>query len=139
MPFPATVGVTLLGIPWNLGGDGIVVGAFSLLAQAQLGVWMRLLDEAGLPISVLLVAEELTDSLARDAELTFPPSQRSRVVLVKDTGRRWSQTVDVPSLDLAFAAVIVKGVAQPLMIGSPTEEAWDRFMAAARSLVSTTA
>jgi hypothetical protein len=131
VPFPAAAGQTLSGKPWNFGGNGVLLGAFSLLAQSELGVWMRLLDDAKIPFSVLLIAPDWA-ARRNDAILTFPPSQRDRVILVTDVGNKWSTLINADSLDRAFAAFVEKGTAQPLMVGAPTEDAWDRFQAACK-------
>jgi len=103
--------------------EGIVVGVFDPLGQAELGVWLRLFESAGWDRDVSILAIGMPGR--RKFESVLPPSRHSQIVWLDESGLR--QTLEIDKPERSFAAVIVNGVADLLVVGVPTEEVWERF------------
>lgn len=106
-------------------GEGLLLGAFDVRAQSEIGVWTRLFDEAGLDYRIRLFRDEWTEKERRTVDAVFPPSVRARIELATERG--WAETVAPDRPERTFAALIQEGRAKMLVIGPPTEEVWEEF------------
>lgn len=112
-----TIVQRVLDIPAN---DGVAIGATSLEALTEAGVWFRLMDQAGLNYRFEPIG--LAES---DLESLVPPSIAVRLSPPP------SLSVDE---DRSFAYVAKGGRIALLMVGPPTEDAWEEFELTARSV-----
>ena len=108
--------------------EGAMLGAFGPLAFAEIGVWRRLLEEAypERPVPTVLVRPAWTVRERRKVADATPPGHHAQMLLADDPDGAWSEV----DLGRAFGAVVRGGVAAVLMVGLPTEEAWDLFQEA---------
>lgn len=109
--------------------SGAMLGAFGPFAAAELGIWRKLLEEA-FPqrrVPTVLVRAEWTDRERRTLALATAPSLHPWTLLANDPGGAWAAAVSPDRAERAFGAVVRGGVASLLMVGLPTEEAWDLF------------
>jgi hypothetical protein len=126
---PRLVGRTLDGQDGAGPVEGPMLGAFGPFASAELGVWRRLLQEA-FPtrlVPTILVRTEWTERERRTIATATPPGQHPWTLLANDPEGLWSKAVGPDRAERAFGAIVRGGVAELLMVGLPTEEAWDRF------------
>lgn len=110
-------------------GDGILIGAFDLLAQREIGIWLRLIAEAfpALRPDVLLISPTWSAKQRKVAAATFPPSLLGSLRFLEDPEEQWRAAIQPDRPERSFAAIVREGVADLLMVGVPTEEAWDDF------------
>lgn len=106
----------------------IVIGGFDLKALAEIGVWRKLLLAVS-PDIPIITAIFLTTSSEESLKLmreVIPRSLWERTV-VGENRDEWYQAL-APDLDTrSFGCLIKEGIADPLMVGLPTEDALDRF------------
>ena len=131
LALPRLEGLTLDGGETATPTSGSLLGAFDPRASAELGVWRRLLDEAELTAFTVFVRPAWTPRERRALALATAPGQHSRTLLVEDPSGSWASVIETDRPERAFAAVVRDGTAEPLMVGLPTEEAWDEFREAA--------
>jgi hypothetical protein len=124
---PAIRAVTIAGSTWAPSGPENYIGAFGLAALAEIGIWSKLLHSAGLPSRVLMIDEEPKEGILMLLRTSFAPSRLQDVLLVKDPQRVWRGLIQPDTPERAFAMHVREGKADPLMLGLPTEEAWDMF------------
>jgi hypothetical protein len=97
----------------------VLMGGFDLRAQAELGVWRRLIPDA-ITVYFLDSATSLRAMTPRsqwDSVAHAPPSEE------------WADFIAPDRPERSFAGVLRNGEFQILMVGMHTEEAWDRLMA----------
>ncbi len=131
---PRLEGLTLDGGEAATPTTGALLGAFDPRAGAELGVWRRLLDEAGLSAFTVFVRPAWTPRERRALALATAPAQHPWTLLVEDPGESWASVIETDRPERAFAAVLHEEVTEPLMVGLPTEEAWDEFKEAIRAI-----
>ncbi len=119
--------MTLSGSQWSPGGAETYIGAFELAALSEIGVWTKLLHSAGIPSHVLIFANDPGPKIQRSLQTSFPPSRLQDIILVDDSGEQWRNFIQPDRPERAFAMHVRDGMAEPLMVGPPTEEAWDLF------------
>ena len=131
---PRLAGRTLDGQSGAAPGEGATLGAFGPLAFAELGVWRRLLEEADpeRPVPTVLVRAAWTERERRALDVATPPAQRPWTLLADDPTGAWAAAVEPDRAERAFGAVVRGGQAVLLMVGLPTEDAWDEFREEAR-------
>src|SRR5579872_2668761 len=113
-----------LPMPVDCGPILIVLLSPDSLSEAEL--WRRLISAELPDLSLrLTLAEALSTSVL--AEL-LPPSLHEAIVT---TNIDWTELAQPDRGDRALALVVSGRVAKVLMIGPPTEDAWDEFKAAA--------
>ena len=125
---PPIIGTTLAGDPVQDGVIQLVLGAFDPKAQLELGVWLRLMsaEVPKLPCWTVFFIESLTDKLRRDI-FTMTPSSRHNLTVISTVTADWRNIVQPDRPERSFGTLIKCGVGNPLMVGTPTEEALDRF------------
>jgi hypothetical protein len=129
--FPRLVGLTLDSQDGAAPVEGAMLGAFGPFASAELGVWRRLLNEAfpERAVPTVLVRTAWSERERRTIATATAPKEKAWTLLANDPQNAWSQLVAPDRAERAFAAVVRGGVAKLLMVGLPTEEAWDQFLA----------
>jgi len=134
---PAVAGVTLEGVALPPELQGVFTAGFDLKAQAELGIWRRLLTEAhpNLRVSALLFLGEPGPKTLAAARSLFPRSLWADVSIV-ETSEAWLDVAKPDRPERSIAGIVAQGVIDPLMIGIPTEEAWDRFKQRLASLAN---
>ena len=128
---PAALVINLNGNP-IVHGRQVWIAGFGFGATTDQGVWARLFqsdfpqDDAVLRVFIL---DRKVESGDYDiVSSLYPPSQRSQCRLVEDTNSFWLNMVNPDSNDRGFAAIVEEdGTIPLLMIGPPTEEAWEEF------------
>ncbi len=101
----------------------ILVGGFSEHSLMEQDTWRRLAEDADLTAHLLQVV------FGRSAEFLatlVPPSRRARTA-VSAEGAAWAAIVEPDRPTRAFAALILDGVAEILVVGPPTEDVWEEF------------
>ena len=126
---PRLEGRTLDGQDGAAPVEGSMLGAFGPFATAELGVWRRLLEEAypERRVPTVLVRAAWTERERRTLAVATAPSLHPWTLLANDPSSGWSAAVGPDRAERAFGAVVRAGVAELLMVGLPTEEAWDAF------------
>jgi hypothetical protein len=112
-------------LPYEV-ADGIVVGALDLAALRDLAIWRRLI-QTSLPdvkLTTLLIAEAWTPKVKRSASAAFPPSEWAEISFVTDPERKWPAATEGETL---FVALVRNEKVPLLILGAPTDEAWDRL------------
>ncbi len=99
-------------------------------AEAELGVWRRLLDDAALGMTYWTV---LFVDLSSDQVRELVPRSRWESTVLSAPSSVWSDVIQPDAPSCSFAMACSGGVADPLMVGLPTEEAWDAFRLAVSS------
>jgi|GEM_PF-2524084 hypothetical protein len=128
LPVPA--GTNLVGDWTELNLGDWVIGLFGYHDVSSMGVWQRLMDSAGVePVILLLKGSE---PLPPPSELRaiFPLSQHPRVLI----SAQYVDFADVlkPGRHEACFAFVVGLPCPVAMLGKPTEDAWEAFLAVAR-------
>lgn len=127
---PAIIGRRLDGLPFDQTSYQVLIGGFDLRAQAELGVWWRLLSDHspdlkfGTVYFLGLPDARLIENLA-----AMIPKSKWADTIVAEPSPEWTTLIKPDRPERSFAGVVREGMIDPLMIGSPTEEAWDRFLA----------
>jgi len=127
-PFPELVATSLVGSPIDFSLPCVLSGGFDPRAQMELGVWDRLLHEIELAIphcTVFLLERPIEKAEASIIAMT-PRSRWATVGLAACT-EPWQELIQPDRPSRSFAGILVYGMLHPLMVGLPTEEAWDRF------------
>ena len=112
-------------LPYD-GPDGIVVGGLDLAVLRDLAIWRRLI-QTSLPeakLVTLLIAKAWTPKVKRSAGAAFPPSEMTEISFVADPERQWSVATEGDPL---FVALVRNRKVPLLILGAPTDEAWDRL------------
>lgn len=115
--------------------DGVYVAAFDLAAHGQQQIWIKLLESDFTPDSyrLLLIKPAWSKSAKREAEEILPPSRLTKTIFATDPDSNWESLIQPDGPGRAFAFVIKDQRIKLLMVGPPTEEAWDEFKAAIES------
>ena len=123
---------TLARLPLPEVGEGTFAAVISFSPRhfQQREVWRRLF-EAELPIPYFVGVIGSADDLEQ-LQSSTPSSQHERLVRIEDAQGAWLSLLGEENNDRAFAFVQREGTIVVLMVGPPTEKAWDRFLAAAR-------
>lgn len=104
---------------------GIFFGGVSVRAFRELGLWQKLAASEALDYRLLLAIPP--DELELIPQL-FPPSQRS-LILLGDSAS-WQKWRGDGEETKSFGVVVREGKAKFVVLGLPTEEVWDEFLAA---------
>jgi len=133
---PVPSGTTLTGHSQNLEPGQIAIGGFSPEAFMGMGVWIRLIqDEYGLdPLRLVFLSEGWSAEQREDLPYVIPRSLHEQTLVTDSHTDVWSQLVEPDHAGRAFAALVAPSGVRCLMIGPPTEERWDEFQFAVRSL-----
>lgn len=105
---------------------GVFFGAVSVRAFRELALWQKLAASEALDYRLLLAIP--TSELELIPQL-FPPSQRSLILLGEPIG--WQAWRGKSEETKSFGVVVREGMAKLVVLGLPTEEVWDEFLAAA--------
>ena len=130
---PSLNGVFLSGEPWVALDDFVLVGAFDFRGLGEIGIWTRLLDEAGIGVVVGFFESNWQAQERSLLEASIPYSQQGHTLLANDPRGEWLDLITPDRPERAFAAVVKGHSAAVLMAGAPTEGAWDDFLLAAGS------
>ena len=117
------------GEPLPVAPDFAVIGSFRARAMQQREVWRKLFEaELNLPFHLVLVGHEPGSSEAKLWLGAMPPSVASSAAFLLEESHRWQELLAPEHEDQAFAALIKDGRADLVMVGPPTEEAWETFL-----------
>jgi len=128
-PTPALVAEALNGDIYQARDRELLVGGFDLRAQSEIGVWNRIFDEE-LPCVrcwTVFFLDSLTPKVAANLRAMIPRSKHDKT-LVCTQPESWASIIQPDRPERSFGTLITEGVADPLMVGIPTEEALDRFL-----------
>lgn len=129
---PPLAGRTLEGAPWALVPGAVLLGAFDARAQSELGVWRRLFQSEAIVPAVVFFSSR-PERTRRDLLALVPPTQHGATAVAEDSERRWEALIQPDRPERSFAAIAREGKSPLVTIGTPTEEAWDRFLEALRA------
>ena len=126
---PRLEGKTLDGQEGAAPVEGVMLGAFGPFASNELGIWRRLLQEAfpERKVPTVLVRASWTERERRTIATGTPPALQPWTLLANDPEGSWTAAIGPDRAERAIGAVVHGGVATLLMVGLPTEEAWDTF------------
>ncbi len=126
---PRLEGRTLDGQDGAAPVEGAMLGAFGPFAVGEIGIWRKLLEEAYplRKVPTVLVRASWNERERRTLAIATAPALHPWTLLANDPSGAWSAAVGPDRAERAFGAVVRGGVASLLMVGLPTEEAWDRF------------
>jgi hypothetical protein len=122
----------------SLNGNPIVhsrqvwIAGFGFSATTDQGVWSRLF-QSDFPqddaiYKVFILDRKIEHGDFDIASSLYPPSQRAQCQLVEDNNNAWFNLVNPDSSERGFAAILEDDGRIPLlMIGPPTEDAWEEF------------
>jgi len=111
----------------------LVAGGFDLRAQGEIGIWVRLFQSGDIRkrFRILLIAPAWNDASRNLAEAVFPRSLHAHLQFVEDPGEAWREALEPDRPERSFAAVVSDGAVLLGVVGPPTEEVWDQFLARA--------
>lgn len=129
-------GLNLSAQPESLSSGHIALGSFSPEGYMGMGVWLRLIEtEYGLDsVRIVFFCEGWSLEEREDLEFVIPKSLQNRTLLCSIGSEHWRKIVQPDHHGRAFSALISNSGVRCLMIGPPTEERWDEFQLAVRSL-----
>ena len=127
---PSIDGITLSGEAFRPGPIVLITGGFDWRAQAELGIWRKLLTEVAPQFTcwTVYLGGNPNDRLVVNLQALTPQSLWPVTVVSRNTGP-WRDLVQPDRPERSFGTLIKGGNAFPLMVGLPTEEALDRFVA----------
>jgi hypothetical protein len=129
LPGPVGLILSLDGSP-ILNGPQVWVGGFGFEAISDQGVWWRLFksDFAGdKAIKKVFIFDGALSGHIQNAHALIPRSEADSCLLVEDGNEMWRKTVNPDGPTRGFAAIIVESTITLLMVGPPTEDAWEEF------------
>jgi hypothetical protein len=103
---------------------GIFFGAVSIRAFRELGLWQKLAASEALDYRLLLAIPHTEHALISQL---FPPSKRSLILLSESA--TWQAWRGGGEESKSFGVVVSGGRAKFVVVGLPTEEVWDEFLA----------
>jgi hypothetical protein len=124
---------TLDGLTWLPDDSENLIGAFDLAAMSEIGTWTKLFQSARIDSKLMFVGGERGFARVKEIESSFPPSRLADILMLDDSSGSWRELIQPDRIERSFALRLVRGFAEPLMIGAPTEEAWDLFQSLANS------
>ena len=126
---PVIRGETLVGDSFELTDTAIVLGGFDLRAQLELGIWLRLCvaELPNIPLYVVYFLDPADTKSHRQLTAITPPS-RHRSTILSTVSSEWAALVHPDKHERSFGCLIKNGIANPFMVGTPTEDSWDRFL-----------
>lgn len=111
----------------------LIIGAFDPRAHREVELWSRLIGGSfpGYDPSFRLYLGG-TDTRRREALAAIhPPSRHRQVRLAEDPDGAWRSLIEPDRPERSFGLIAVDGRSHRLMVGPPTEEAWEEFEAEA--------
>jgi hypothetical protein len=114
----------------NVSSTAVWIGGFGFNAISDQGVWWRLFQEAfpGDPcVFRAFILPKWTTKKRMEAISVVPPSEHVSSLLISDPDYHWEKLVDPDKPERGFTAIVLPGTVDLLMVGPPTEEAWDQF------------
>ena len=128
VPLPEIVVSNINGDIISIDNPCVILGGFDLRASAEIGVWLKLirsLATAPPSLTVFLLDTNSQHELEKLAAIT-PKSQWATTGIAK-VNADWLRIIQPDRPGRSFAAYHHTAILNPLMVGLPTEEAWDRF------------
>lgn len=135
---PPVLGASLSGDDLRLHGPYVVVAGFELRSLTEREVWRRLIASAfGTPEWFVdgVVAHGWNAQTLEHFRMVTPKALHRTTFALVDPAWEWHRLVQPDRANRSFAAVIAQGQARLLMVGPPTEEAWERFEREIRDVV----
>ena len=111
-------------------GPEVWIGGFDFAAIADQGVWWKLFQSdfpGDLRIKRIFFVDEITSEGEQLAKSLVPRSEAEQVRLVVDTKHHWRDLVLPDNAERGFAIMFDNGAIPIVMIGPPTEDAWEEF------------
>ena len=126
-PVAQVVGLT--GIPAQLSTE-VWIGGFGFLAATDQGVWWRLFQSdfrGDDRVRRVFIIEKVGTAELETALSLVPGSEADRCLMIEDPNHFWASMVEPDCAERGFAALISEGVVVLLVVGPPTESAWEEF------------
>ena len=124
---------------WDLTGEAVKAAGsialalgFSARSFQQREVWRRLFEaELPIPFWTGVVSEGDLEESTELLQAMTPKSRWTSTVVVPDPQKAWRNLIEPDSDERCFALIVRGKTADVVMVGPPTEEAWERFLAQA--------
>ncbi len=130
---PALIGSNLNGDSWDSNARIALAANFSLREMQQRDVWLRLFQaELEIPRALGVVLSEWSEKDLEQLRSATPRSRWPEVFAFTDSECAWKNLIEPDSPARVFALLVEQGQTNFVMIGPPTEEAWERFLTASR-------
>lgn len=119
----------------SLDGSGqqlpeVCIASFGFAAIGDQNLWWKLFqsdfpDDSRIRRFFIFEAAEVED--VNMVQSLVPPSESDRCFVIEDPSCVWANLVKPDKEHHAFAAIIENGMIPLMMIGPPTEDAWEEF------------
>ncbi len=125
---PPVVGNLLQGPKIDGASSYVLLGGFDLSAFSELAIWRKLVEEAA-PSELCLTLYFLDSPTLKvhSNALAVTPVSLRHLVGIAEHAEEWRQLIQPDRPSRSFGAILRDGVLDPLMVGVPTEESWERF------------
>ena len=126
---PVAQFVCLDGIPSSVSSE-VWIGGFGFLAAADQGVWWRLFQSdfrGDDRVRRVFIVDKVGTADLETALSLVPGSEARRTFMIEDPNHFWKELVKPDCPERGFAVIMSEGKVPLLMIGTPTEEAWEEF------------
>lgn len=97
------------------------LGGFDLRCISELGVWLRLFEDAGYQPGIRLFLDA-----SQPLEAVLPPSVFART-MVSGPIADWRQLIQPDRPERSFAVLGDGSTIEMLVVGPPTEDVWEEF------------
>ena len=125
---PATPVMNLEGEAQQL--PEVCIASFGFSAINDQNLWWKLF-QSDFPNDPKVRRVFIFDTVAVEdikmASSFIPPSESYRCFVIEDPYRVWADLVQPEKEHHAFAAIIENGIIPLMMVGPPTEDAWEEF------------
>ena len=108
----------------------VIIGGFGFDCLAEQTVWWKLFqsDFPGDPhVRRAFIVGSVLSSDIELAQSLMPPSEAKRSYFLEDPNQFWRELIEPDHPGRGFTAIIDQGKILLLMIGPPTEDAWEEF------------
>ncbi len=111
-------------------GPEVWICGFGFAAIADQGIWWKLFQSdfpGDLRTKRIFFVEQVTAEAEQLAMSLVPRSEADQVQLYDDTDHQWRNIIQPDSEQRGFAVMIDNGRISIIMVGPPTEDAWEEF------------
>lgn len=136
---PPLRGESLEGLPFERPARFALLGGYGIESCAQSEIWRRLFTQRfGAAAGVVLGTIRKGWSVEERALLRAikPPSRQSATYCFFDETEEWERLLSPDPQGRAFAALVDGPTMELMMVGPPTEDAWELFESHAQKLLS---
>jgi hypothetical protein len=121
--------VTLAGVPYE-SSIQVWIAGFGFECLTEQSVWWRLFesDFAGdQRVRKMFILDLVNKQVMNEVQALVAPSEFSRISFIEDQRQVWTELIKPDTQHRGFAAIFENGQLPLVMIGPPTEDAWEEF------------